>query len=73
MSNMFHTEINGSGSGPQNATWEWNATDQDEQVNCNTFRFEAGDVIQFFLNPFAAGTLVIESLKMTRISDEMPP
>lgn len=73
MSNTFYTEINGSGSGPQNATWQWNSTDQDEQVNNDTFRFEAGDVIQFFMDPQAAGTLVIESLKMTRISDEMPP
>lgn len=70
--NEFFTTINGSGATPQNARWEW-PTEVTQQVNNATLRLEAGDTLTISLDPDSSGSLITDSFKLVRISDEMPP
>ena len=69
----FRLRVNGSDTDPQAAEWEYETSGGlDEGTNCVLVRLEEGDTVDITFTAAAAPTVVTPSLKLVRISDEMP-
>lgn len=56
----------------QDAEWQFDDTDEDEQV-CNVIIYlDEGDTVAIETNFPAAGGIIVPSYKLVRISDEFP-